>query len=302
MLNLFYKFVTPWAIATKLQIFKNRILGAIVNVLYPIYCKTTKIKTGIIEKNVVVSLTTFPARGNNVYLCLNSILRQGVRAEKVILWLAKSQFPNKYDLPKSILNLEKYGLDIRFCDDLKSYKKVFYAAQEYSDKIIVTADDDVLYPENWLDNLIKTSRLYPNCVVCYRAHRVVFDGDNVAPYSQWIGMSPNEKGPSKALVPIGVGGVLYPRAFFNGVELNAKTICEICPTTDDLWLKILGVLRGYKAVKVHANSIEWFTIKSSQKVTLVSQNVNCNLNDISLKKLMLHYKVTSNYFKETKLE
>ena len=38
--------------------------------------------------------------------------------------------------------------------------------------MIVTADDDTLYPEDWLKNLINVHNNYPNCVVCYRAHEI----------------------------------------------------------------------------------------------------------------------------------
>ena len=47
----------------------------------------------------------------------------------------------------------------------------------------------------------------------------------------------------------------------------------IVPTTDDIWLKIIAFLKGYKTVKVHTDSKEWFTIKNSQKKSLMDNNV-----------------------------
>ncbi len=293
MLEFLYKFVTPWAIANKYEILKNRLIGVIANWIYPIYCYIVPLKN--MEKNeeapkIIISLTSFPNRINKIHLCINSLLRQKTKADKVILWLAKEQFENR-KLPHKLLNLEKKGLEIRYCDDLRSYKKIFYTAQQYTESIIVTADDDTLYPELWLDNLLRTHEKFDKCVVCYRAHEIIFDENkNISSYSNWNSLSPNYKGPSFNLVAIGVGGILYPSKFFENVEFDFNTIKEICLTTDDLWLKAISMVKGYKVVKVNENSKEWFTIKQTQKIKLASENVdNNNKNDIAMKKLINYY-------------
>ena len=78
--------------------------------------------------------------------------------------------------------------------------------EEFENDVIVTADDDALYPENWLEGLWDTHEKYPGCVCCYRAHKITFEGGRVAPYQEWYGLSPDKKGPSEALFPVGVGG------------------------------------------------------------------------------------------------
>ena len=168
---------------------------------------------------------------------------------------------------------------------------MFYTAQEFKEDIIITVDDDTLYPESWLLDLIKTYIKYPNCVCCYRAHKMVLNGEVITPYSDWIGLSPDEMGPDMLLVPIGVGGVLYPPKYFDNVDFDYEKIKELCPTADDLWLKALGIVNGYKAVKVYPNSKEWFTIVSSQKQALMKTNVGSSMNDISIFNLQRYYKI-----------
>ena len=79
MLDFFYKGVTPWAVADKKQIYINRVLGRIANYTYPVYCNFNKIKLNsnyaskICHHKVIVSLTSFPARIDKVYLCINSL-------------------------------------------------------------------------------------------------------------------------------------------------------------------------------------------------------------------------------------
>lgn len=293
MLNAFYKLITPWGIATKGQILKNRLLGRLVNYLYPLYCRIVPIRrpTTAVEK-VVVSLTTFPARIDQVYLTINSLLRQTIRAEKVILWLAETQFPCREQLPKRLLQLEEMGLEIRFCSDIKSYKKIFYTAQEYHDYQIVTADDDVLYPEMWLERLLETSRAYPDCVVCYRAHQMHVKGNVIAPYKEWNGLAVGIKGPSLLLVPTGVGGVLYPSQYFEDEVFDLEMIKETCPSADDLWLKAIGLCKKIPAVKVDTESIEWFTVLGTQKENLFSLNTGESaVNDAALTKLVKQYNI-----------
>ena len=297
MLNILYKVVTPWAKSNRIQLIINRTMGRIANYIYPIYCNCYQIEKNRIDaeklcKNrVIISLTSFPKRIDKVYLCINSLLRQSISANKIILWLAKSQFPDGKGIPEKLLKLKSNKFEIRFCEDLKSYKKVFYTAQDYQKDIIITVDDDTLYPEDWLENLIKTYKKYPDKVICYRAHRIVIKNNEIDSYANWIGLSPDEKGPARLLVPIGVGGVLYPPGYFDKVVFDYDLIKELCPTADDLWLKIIGLQNGIDAVKVFPNSKEWFTIRSSQKKSLMKVNVGKNLNDVSIKNLVEYYKI-----------
>lgn len=300
MLDKIYSLTTPWATANGVQIYKNRCLGVIANYIYPRYTEKKVIDSeqNNYLDNIIVSLTSYPARMGGIVYCINSLLRQSVRARKVILWLAETQYPNgKKDLPNNLLELCDYGLEIRFCDDLKSYKKIFYSAQEYSNSIIVTADDDTLYPENWLSNLLKTHIEYPDCIVCYRAHEITFDQNGLRTYKSWNALSKNFQGPSLKLVPIGVGGILYPPNFFDDVEFDFDVIRKYAPTTDDIWLKVLAVKKGIPAVKVKLNSTEWFTIKGSQSSSLKYINVeNGDKNDEALSLLMSYYNICAENF------
>ncbi len=301
MLKAWYKLVVPWAISNRFQKKYNRTISFVVNVLYPLHCfflSRFKIKSKA-DVQVVVSLTSTPSRIKKAYYCISSLIHQTYKPIKLILWLADSQFPKGLDsLPRSVLALQKKGLEIRFCHDYKSYKKFIPTALEFKDYDIVTADDDVLYPEDWLERLVckKTDGLKQ--VVCYRAHLIKFSNGTVLPYSDWESLSKDIDGPSRALVPVGVGGILYPKGFFDDDSLDYDVIHSICPTTDDLWLKCVGIKNGYSVVKVDKNSKEWFTIKNTQSEALLKSNVLRNQNDESIKKLLDHFGLTENDFKK----
>lgn len=115
------------------------------------------------------------------------LIKTNSKTKKIVLWLAKSQFPNGIkSLPKKLLNLQRRGLTIEFCDDIKSFKKFLYSAKKYNNYIIITADDDVIYPNNWLENLYKTYLKNKHSICCYRAHEIKLNSDfKPAPYKDW---------------------------------------------------------------------------------------------------------------------
>lgn len=100
------------------------------------------------KEEIIVSLTSFPGRIHLVHKTIQTILLQSVKPDLVELWLAKEQFPNyEKDLPNELTNLIQYGLKICWCSDYRSFKKLVPSLQEHPDAIIVTADDDVYYPQ-----------------------------------------------------------------------------------------------------------------------------------------------------------
>ena len=80
---------------------------------------------------IIVSLTTFPKRIKTVHITIEQLLTQSVKPDKLILWLAEEQFPNKEnDLPEDLLRLREFGLTIGWCKDLRSYKKLLPTLKE----------------------------------------------------------------------------------------------------------------------------------------------------------------------------
>lgn len=117
------------------------------------YIKRKKIR----NNDLIVSIASFPERINDIYLCIQSILCQTEPAYKIILNLEEVEFPNKeMDLPRSLLRLQKFGLEIYWCKNNEargSYKKLIPTLNRFPDHPIVTMDDDVIYDKNCLKYL-----------------------------------------------------------------------------------------------------------------------------------------------------
>lgn len=234
-----------------------------------------------IKPKIIVSLTSFKPRFEQLPTMLKSILFQSVKPDKIIVWLDVT-----YDmLTLEMRSLEKYGVEYR-CNvkNLKPHKKYFYALQEFSDCLVITVDDDVVYPPDLIESLYKTWKKHPDCVCARRVHRILFNDDGfIKPYNEWQFEYTAEKNPSDELFATGVGGVLYPPHIFDKAVFDEEKIKELCLEADDVWLKWHEVRLGIKVVWAKNHFVLPPMIEGSQDVALSAQNVLNSKNDEFIK-------------------
>ena len=239
----------------------------------------------MVSRRLVVSLTTYPRRIGTIPAVLESIYNQTRKPDEVVLWLAEEQFPEKEkELPEALLKLAAENrLTIRWCDDLKPHKKYFYALQEYSDDLVVTIDDDLLYSRDMLASLYASYLLYPEAVSTVRAHLVMLDEQNrIMPYNTWIQETDRcVHKPSMQLMATGGAGVLYPPNQFRKEFFDKGAIMENCPWADDLWLKAMQVVSGVPVVVARPHEQLQY-LPGTQEEALHHVNVRQNQNDVQL--------------------
>ena len=238
--------------------------------------------------NLIVSLTSYPARINTVNQTILTLLNQTVRAEKVILWLAEEQFPNKEkDLPPKLLDLTSKGLTIDWCKDIKSYKKLIPTMKKYPNALIVTADDDILYKNNWLEQLYSAYLTEPDYIHCHRAHYLLYEGNEILPYKKWQKNLPKFKPSYNNFCTCGAGALYPPDCFYKDV-LREDLFMELCPHADDIWFWAMCVLNN-KKINIVSDSEPLRLVNGTQEEALWYSNVNGGQNDVQLKKLTEHY-------------
>ena len=203
---------------------------------------------------IIVSLTSFPKRMDDIVFCLYSLLNQTLKPDEVVLWLTVEEFPNgESDVPAKVLDLTKNGLTIKWCNNLRSYTKLVPSLKEYPDDFIVTADDDLYYPKDWLDEIWQYHLKYPDCIISQRSRRLVFNEDgSPKPYGAWK-LIDGVMDESYLNLQTGVGGVLYFPNSLSKEVLKEDVFKEIAPSTDDLWFWAMAVLNGVK-IKPISNS------------------------------------------------
>ncbi len=249
------------------------------------------------DSKIIVSMTTIPARINIVWKTICTILNQNQKPKKIILWLSKEEF-EKINIPKKLKKLEKRGLEIRYCDDIKPHKKYFYTMKEFEEDYIITIDDDILYPENLVQELWKASQQHPNTIICTWSHNITFDvKGNFLPYTNWKNIKFDE--PKYSLMPVGCGGVMYPPHCLSKKVFDKENIKKLALYTDDLWLKTMELEKGTKAYNCNKYNIIYFNTFATKKNGLWNKNVlKINRNDVSWEKLNKEYPVIKEKLKE----
>ena len=242
------------------------------------------------KNNITVSLTTFGKRIDDVYLAIESIAKQTLKPNRVILWLAKDEFFNK-KLPITLTNLQKRGLEIKYCRDLKSYKKIIPTIKECPNDLIITIDDDIIYNFDLIEVLYNNYLNDPTIIYCGSAKIMKIKDRRVFDYNSWQNVE--EKSDASLInFPVGFGGVLYFPGCFDDEVLNEQKLLELAPSADDVWLKAMSLINGVsvKSVKSEfAKSSSLIPLGIAQADSLSITNVIMGKNNIQLSNVFTEY-------------
>ncbi|RWR46613.1 glycosyltransferase family 2 protein [Sinirhodobacter ferrireducens] len=237
-----------------------------------------------LPRHIVLSVTSYPARFEGLAQTLLSLLFQTVRPDVTVLWIAHADLDR---LPPEVRDLARFGLEIRGCDDILSFKKIIPTLEAFPDSIVVTADDDIYYWPSWFEELV-AAHASGHAVVCHRAHLVRCGPDGMPlGYRDWIS-APERAVTGPQVFPTGVMGVLYdPRAFHPEVT-RRDLFMALCPRADDVWLWWMHRLRGSRPhlLGLGHKQIEW---PGSQDSNLRSLNMHEGGNDAAIAAMIAHY-------------
>ncbi len=213
------------------------------------------------EGGSLVSLTTFGKRADTVHITLQTLLEQTLPPARILLWLDEAEFQPD-NLPANLCHALARGVDIRFCKNLLSYKKIIPALEAFPGNAVITVDDDVMYPPDFIAGLARSHAKYPEHVLCYRAHEMMFDEQGaLLPYQQWR-KCVRYPAAGTLLFPTGSGGVLYPAGSLHPEVLNVPAFMQLAPRGDDIWLKAMTMIQGRAAMVVPGEN-SWVDVPPS---------------------------------------
>ena len=237
-----------------------------------------------VAQDVVVSLTSYPARLPQLHLVIRSLLHQKLAPREIVLYLANDT--RDEDIPSSLRELEKYNFTIKTgYEDLKPHKKYFFAMQEYPQDSIITVDDDVMYDKDFVRDLYNCYKKFPGCVASRRVHRMIQDTlGNIKSYNDWQWECTQILEPSHQLFSTGCGGALYPPKVLPPETFDAEAIKAHCLNTDDIWLKFMELKADVKVVFTNSKVIHPLTVRNTQASALMHTNTAAeNRNDINIR-------------------
>lgn len=199
-----------------------------------IYVMPDNIFTGEYSPDdIIVSLTSYGKRVVDVLpYALYSIITQTQRPKKVVVYLDWDNW-NDEKLPDILKKLQKVGVDFRYCEDLRSFKKLIPALRMFPNNPIITLDDDFYYYPQYIEHMTAAYELSDKQTVlgqwgCIPEKR----NGKYIPYNEWKDCKyGNEHS------PISFFGCCccYPPHIFDGEILKSDIFMKLCPTADDIW-------------------------------------------------------------------
>jgi hypothetical protein len=138
------------------------------------------------------------------------------------------------------------NVHVNFVKNFGPYRKLIPIIDQIDEEaLIVTADDDVLYSENWLKEIVETSSLYPSAIVCGMARHIKKNmlgrWQNYANWPLVMGQSL-----SMELIPIGCAGVAYKKELLDLEFLTDESFLNLAPSADDIWFRQASMRKNAK--------------------------------------------------------
>ncbi|EGQ9447510.1 hypothetical protein ORN63_001745 [Vibrio parahaemolyticus] len=238
--------------------------------------------------NLYVSLTSYGERINNVHLVIYSLIRQKQLPAKITLWLAHGE-----EITDELSNLQKMFdfFSIEFTNDIKSYKKFIPEIKIRSnDDIIITADDDIIYPPGFVEILLKSYIKEPNFVHGFRAHMIRYGWRNkIKPYSKWDFETDNIVASKDTFLTTGAG-VIFKVGDMPELLVDENLACQLCEFADDVWLNFVLRKYGIKRKRINSNIMNGFFEIPCEGVTALNQlNVLGYGNDNQINRFLKYF-------------
>lgn len=246
------------------------------------------------EEKVIISLTSYGRRVRKTLpLTITSLLKQTYKPDMVLLWLDYS-WQNK-DLPSRLKKLIDYGLTIKYCEDIKSYKKLIPTLLDYPNEVIITTDDDVYYRKNVVERLIIYHKNSPGKILCNDAHLPKINSDGIiSPYCLWehdvFGKD------NKIVFPVGIGGCLYKKEYLYNDVCAKDLFLQLSPKADDIWLYFMAIMNGTGHIVLPYEGnvlipLDNFYQLLHKDSSLSNTNYRESLNDSQISAVVAHYNV-----------
>ena len=210
---------------------------------------------------IYISITSIFKNQDILLKTLQSILKQTILPDKIFLYLSEESyllddgFKDKYITNKNLLDFINNNsiIDIKWVKNTGPYRKLLPLLKDKwnDDCIIITIDDDTIYHNKLIENLVNDYYKY-KCVIGYRGFTPLFEKLENFNYFK----SDKLKELSLYNFFTGKGGILYKPQFFHKTHdliFNDKIYLNTCHTGDDIWfyiVRLLNNVKGYSCNKI----------------------------------------------------
>jgi len=195
------------------------------------------------QPRVVVSLTTIPSRLTRLRPALNSLLTQDYPPSAIYLAVPRQSVRERkpYQMPGWLA--EHPAVTVIDCErDWGPASKLLptlLAERERPDTLVITVDDDNIYPREMVATFVKFSQRLPDAALCFRGH-VVSGRWKESPAVFGTRVST----PTRMDIITGCGGILVKPRFFDDAVFDYSGAPPSAFFVDDVWISGQLARRG----------------------------------------------------------
>jgi hypothetical protein len=193
---------------------------------------------------VIVGVTTTKARLGIFFYSFQSLKRQSFEDFRIAISLSKEPYLFDEGIDAIPEWMKGGNVQVDFVANSGPYRKLLPQIARINDEdIVVTADDDVIYSDDWLKRLVGKATEKPEFIVCCGARKIrrnLLGG--FQNYSNWELCSEIETGAD--LLPTCGSGAVFRKNLLDLEFLSDEAYLEYAPTNDDLWFRLASMRKG----------------------------------------------------------
>lgn len=196
------------------------------------------------KERVILTCTSTKERLGMLFYMVESIKKQTIKPDIFYVNLSEKEEIIE-DVRLKIPSLfDTDYIKINWVEDVRSYRKLIPVIDKVgAEDFLITADDDVLYGQNWIKDLVLMAEEYEDHIVCARAREMK---KNIfgywQNYSRWNLISSPREG--QYILPTNGGGTVFRKRLLDLNFLLDLAYIEIAPTVDDLWFRMASLRKN----------------------------------------------------------
>lgn len=201
-------------------------------------------------ERIVVSLTTVPDRMDKLAPVLRSLVDQTVPADRIVL--ARPEVSWRSGKPYPPLDPPFPGVDVLATKDHGPATKLLPALLAEPDAAIIVVDDDIIYPVDFIEQMLAWHRRMPQAAIGFRGWRIV-EGAHPKRFPHIFSTSLAE--PEAVDILLGTWGYLVPPGSFDATVHDLDAAPPAMRFVDDVWFSGHLAKRGVPRFVVPAKGM-----------------------------------------------
>jgi hypothetical protein len=244
---------------------------------------------------VIISLTTSPTRIDHIEEVLNTIMKNTILPDKIVLNLPtvfKRTGLTFNNIPTFITNNPLIYVNV--CNDIGPSTKIIASLPLFKnpETILISIDDDILYKPNFIEILLSISKIYPDAVITGISFVSLNNSDLLNDSSNLLNKKYNKL--QYVQMVEGYSSVLYKKKFFEKYSVEElENYPKFCYFADDFILSNYLMKEKIRIISTNEDLIENAYLEYGSQIDALKMGANGFTNNN-----IDNYKLCSNYFKE----